>query len=70
MTRGQAEERVRRLGGTVGSSVTRKTDYVVAGLDPGSKLEKAGRLKVPVLDERGFLDLMGHDPSGGDRAAP
>ena len=70
MTRGQAEERVRRLGGTVGSSVTRKTDYVVAGLDPGSKLEKAGRLKVPVLDERAFLDLIGHDPSGGDRAAP
>jgi DNA ligase (NAD+) len=59
MTRGQAEDRIRRLGGTVGSSVTRKTDYLVAGEDPGSKLEKAGRLKVPVLDERGFLDLIG-----------
>jgi DNA ligase (NAD+) len=65
MTRGQAEARIRGLGGTLGSSVTRKTDYLVAGSEPGSKLEKAGRLKVPVLDERAFLDLIGADPSDG-----
>jgi DNA ligase (NAD+) len=58
LTRGQAEERIKSLGGTVGSSVTKKTDYLVVGADPGSKLEKAQRLKVPVLDEGAFLDLI------------
>src|SRR5204862_365409 len=50
MTRGQAEERIKALGGTIGSAVTKKTDYVVVGADPGSKLEQAQRLKVPALD--------------------
>ena len=58
MTRGQAEERIKALGGTVGSAVTKKTDYVVVGADPGSKLEKAQRLKVPILDEAAFLELI------------
>ena len=59
LTRGQAEERIKSLGGTVGSSVTKKTDYLVVGADPGSKLEKAQRLKVPILDEASFLHLLG-----------
>jgi DNA ligase (NAD+) len=59
LTRGQAEDRIKSLGGTVGSSVTKKTDYLVVGADPGSKLEKAQRLKVPVLDEAAFLALLG-----------
>jgi DNA ligase (NAD+) len=59
MTRGQAEDRIKALGGTVGSSVTKKTDYLVVGADPGSKLEKAQRLKVPVLDEAAFVALLG-----------
>ena len=59
MTRGQAEDRIKALGGTVGSSVTKKTDYLVVGADPGSKLEKAQRLKVPVLDETAFVALLG-----------
>ncbi|HEX9096343.1 MAG TPA: NAD-dependent DNA ligase LigA [Candidatus Dormibacteraeota bacterium] len=59
MTRGQAEDRIKALGGTVGSSVTKKTDYLVVGADPGSKLEKAQRLKVPVLDETAFIALLG-----------
>jgi DNA ligase (NAD+) len=59
LTRGQAEEQIKSLGGTVGSGVTKKTDYLVAGADPGSKLEKAQRLKVPVLDEAAFLALLG-----------
>jgi DNA ligase (NAD+) len=58
MTRGQAEERIKALGGGIGSNVTRKTDYVVVGADPGSKLEKAQRLKLPVLDEAAFLALL------------
>jgi DNA ligase (NAD+) len=60
LTRGQAEDRIKALGGTVGSGVTKKTDYLVVGADPGSKLEKAQRLKVPVLDEAAFIALLGH----------
>jgi len=59
LTRGQAEERIKSLGGAIGSNVTKKTDYLVVGADPGSKLEKAQRLKVPVLDEAAFLVLLG-----------
>jgi DNA ligase (NAD+) len=59
ITRGKAEDRIKSLGGAVGSSVTKKTDYVVVGADPGSKLEKAQRLKVPLLDEAAFLALLG-----------
>ena len=59
LTRGEAEERIKALGGAVGSSVSKKTDYLVVGADPGSKLEKAQRLKVAVLDEAAFLELIG-----------
>jgi DNA ligase (NAD+) len=55
MTRPQAEERVRALGGNPGSSVSAKTHTVVAGEAAGSKLEKAQRLNVRVLDEEAFL---------------
>jgi DNA ligase (NAD+) len=58
LTRGQAEDMIKALGGAVGSSVTKKTDYLVVGADPGSKLEKAQRLKVPVLDEAAFLEMI------------
>jgi DNA ligase (NAD+) len=57
-TRRQAEERIKSLGGSVTSSVTRKTNYVVAGESPGSKLDTAGRLGTSVLDEAAFLDLL------------
>jgi DNA ligase (NAD+) len=59
LTRGEAEERIKALGGAIGSSVSKKTDYLVVGADPGSKLEKAERLKVPILDEAAFLALLG-----------
>ena len=59
MTRPEAEELVRSLGGKAGSGVSSKTDYLVAGEAAGSKLEKAQRLKVPVLTEDEFLDLAG-----------
>jgi DNA ligase (NAD+) len=59
MTRPEAEELVRSLGGRAAASVTSKTDYVVAGEAAGSKLEKAQRLKVQVLTEDEFLALVG-----------
>jgi DNA ligase (NAD+) len=59
MTRDAAEDLVRSLGGKPTGSVSSKTDYVVAGEAAGTKLEKAQRLKVPVLTEDEFLELVG-----------
>ena len=58
LTREQATERIGMAGGKVTSSVSKKTDYLVAGASPGSKLEKAERLGVAVLDEDGLLELL------------
>ncbi len=58
LTREEATKRVLAAGGRVTTGVSKKTDYVVAGESPGSKLEKAERLGVPVLDEAGLLDLL------------
>lgn len=58
MTRDEAEEKVRTLGGKATSSVSKKTSYVVAGSDAGSKLQKARDLGVEVLTEDEFLKLI------------
>jgi DNA ligase (NAD+) len=59
MTRDEAKERLQALGAKVAGSVSAKTDYVVAGEEPGSKLDKAHALNVAALDERQFLQLLG-----------
>jgi DNA ligase (NAD+) len=61
MTRDEAAAAIAALGGKVTSAVSRKTSYVVVGADPGSKLEKARELGVTILDEQGFLGLIGGD---------
>ena len=58
MTREEAKELIERHGGKVAGSVSKKTSYVVAGADPGSKLERAKELGVPVLDEQQFKDMI------------
>ena len=59
MTREQAAERVEGGGGKVSGSVSKKTNYVVAGEEAGSKIDKARALGVPVLTEERFLEMLG-----------
>ena len=59
MTRDEAREKIEGAGGKVTSSVSKKTDYVVAGAEAGSKLEKAQRLEVAILDEDSLMQLLG-----------
>jgi DNA ligase (NAD+) len=66
LPRREAESRIKALGGSVAASVSRKTDYLVAGESPGSKLDAAQRLETPVLDETKFLELLRSAPTGDD----
>jgi len=63
LTREEATERIMAAGGKVTSSVSKKTSYLVAGASPGSKLEKAERVGVPVIDEAALLELLESVPS-------
>jgi DNA ligase (NAD+) len=58
MSRDDASRRIREAGGNVTGAVSSRTDYVVAGAEAGSKLDKALKLGVPVLDEPGLLKLL------------
>lgn len=59
MTRDGAKEKARALGADVSESVSKKTDYVVVGTEPGSKYEKARQLGVKILDEKEYMRLIG-----------
>lgn len=59
MSRDDAGDRIRERGGKVSGSVSKKTDYVVVGAEPGSKLRKATELGVTILDEDEFLRMIG-----------
>lgn len=58
MSRDEAKEKIRALGGDISESVSKKTSYVVVGTDPGSKAAKAEKLGVTILNEKDFLSLL------------
>jgi DNA ligase (NAD+) len=63
LTRDEAEEKIEAAGGKTSGSVSKKTSYVVAGEEAGSKLDKARELKIPVIDEKGLLALLAGGPA-------
>ena len=58
MTRDEAKDKVRELGGDISSSVSKETDYVVAGSEPGSKFDKAKKLGIKIINEEEFMGLL------------
>jgi len=58
LTRDQAKAKIRELGGDISSSVSKNTDYVVAGSEAGSKLKKAEKLGVKIINEEEFLKML------------
>ena len=57
-TREEAGEKITSLGGKVTSAISNKTDYVVAGDKPGSKLEKAKTLGIKIINEKEFIEML------------
>jgi DNA ligase (NAD+) len=62
MTRSRAQERVEALGGTAAEGLSARVSYLVAGEDPGAKLERARKLGVTVLTEDEFLRMVTDGP--------
>ena len=58
LTRQQAEQAVRQIGGKTSSSVSKKTDFVLSGKNPGSKLDKAQNFGIKIIDEEEFFELL------------
>lgn len=68
-TRDAAKESLQGQGAKVTGSVSKKTDFVVAGVSPGSKYDKAVQLKVPILDDAGFAVLLADGPDAARESA-
>ena len=58
LTRDEAKQRIRHLGGSISESVSKNTNYVVAGANPGSKLQQAQKMGIHILTEKQFLNLL------------
>lgn len=58
MTRDEAKDKIRELGGDISSSVSKNTDFVVVGKNPGSKYDKARELGVKIIEEEEFLKMI------------
>ncbi len=58
LTRGEAKDKIKALGGKVKENVSAETDYVVVGAEPGSKYDKAKKLGVKILEEKEFLEMI------------
>lgn len=69
LSREEAKEKIEAAGGKVSGSVSKKTNYVIAGEEAGSKLDKAKELNVPVLDEAGLFALIESGPATATEAA-
>ena len=57
-TRQEAKDKIKKLGGSVSSSVSKLTDYLVAGAKPGSKYDQAQKLGVTIIEEKEFLRII------------
>ncbi|HUD33727.1 MAG TPA: helix-hairpin-helix domain-containing protein, partial [Variovorax sp.] len=70
LSRDEAKDKLEAAGAKVAGSVSKKTDYVVAGAEAGSKLEKANLLGIAVIDEQGMLDILDPGPGPGVAGNP
>jgi DNA ligase (NAD+) len=66
LSREEAKEKIESAGGKVSGSVSKKTNYLIAGEEAGSKLDKAKELEIPILDEAGLFALIDAAPAGSE----